>query len=631
MEYPDTVSVSSSGHQQQRKAVKFSSTFSTYMTLLGYALGFADIWRFPFLVYRNGGGAFLIPFVIMTFVCGVPLFFMEYTISKFSGRGPYQVWDFCPLLRGVGITVSLAYLLYMIGSSIFRCWLFEFVFYSFYNPIPFPSCNNPWNTNTCMNGTSDVDYSASSMVNANMTTMNMKVDVSTSKIEIPRMSAAEEFWQFQALKMSTGIDDYSHFIWKYVVMMLVFRIIVSLTVVKSIKTIEKVIYVTLTLPFLFSVALFIRSLLLPGSADGIYFYFYPNFATLLKPGVWIEATLMVFYSFAFGWGAIMVMGSHALFRDNSYRTTIVITFTDSIVAIFNGMVCFSVLGNMAHTYGMPISELVKAGFSTGLVAYITALSSLPLPQLWTFLFLLSGILTGLEAQMIPIEMIIQVIGDFFPRLKAGFRIPTLIVITVVMFVLSLPTCTGAGAYIFLLIDWYAGSWTGTIVALIEVISISWVYGLDRLSEDTQVMLGRPLYAVFRWLLAFISPAIVLVILFLSCVEYVPPNYGSYHYPGYAQAIGWGTVVVTVAPIFGYAILNLYRAKGTVSQRISSLCRPTDTWGPCGDRMDCNYRKNKIKYSERTFWDLFYFNVFGRYPKNSAINLLLDHELTILKS
>ncbi|WAR03414.1 S6A14-like protein [Mya arenaria] len=215
-------------------------------------------------------------------------------------------------------------------------------------------------------------------------------------------------------------------------------------------------------------------------------------------------------------------------------------------------------------------------FSSTFSTYMTLLGyALGFADIWRFPFLVyrngGGFSTGLVA------------------LKAGFRIPTLIVITVVMFVLSLPTCTGAGAYIFLLIDWYAGSWTGTIVALIEVI------------------------------------------LFLSCVEYVPPNYGSYHYPGYAQAIGWGTVVVTVAPIFGYAILNLYRAKGTVSQRISSLCRPTDTWGPCGDRMDCNYRKNKIKYSERTFWDLFYFNVFGRYPKNSAINLLLDHELTILKS
>ncbi|XP_052801914.1 sodium- and chloride-dependent glycine transporter 2-like isoform X2 [Mya arenaria] len=570
----------------------------------------------------------------MTFVCGVPLYFLEYTISKFSGRGPYQVWDFCPLLRGVGITVSFAYFLYIVGTSIFRCWLYEFAYYSFYNPIPFTSCNNPWNTNTCRNESTIKLYSGSSMVNMNMSTvsvMYVENDVSTSKIEIPIMSAAEEFWQFQALKLSTGIDDYSHIIWKYVLVMFVFRIIVSLTVVKSIKTIEKVMYVTLSFPILFSIALFIRSMLLPGSSDGVYYYFYPNFAKLLNPRIWIEATLMVFYTLAFGWGAIMVMGSHASFRDNSYRTAIVCTFVDVGIAIFNGMVCFSVLGNMAHTYGIPITEVINAGFSTGLVSYITALSTLPLPQLWTFLFILSGVLSGMEAQMIPIEMVIQLIGDLFPRLKAGFRIPTLIGITVVMFFLSLPTCTGAGAYLFLLVDWYAGTWTGTIVALFEVISISWVYGLDRFSEDIHVMLGRPLHAVFRWLLAFISPATVLVIFFMSCVEYVPPNYGSYHYPGYAQAIGWGMVVIAVVPVFGYAVLNIYRAKGTVTQRISSLCRPTDTWGPCGDGMDCNYRKNKIKYSERTFWDLFYFNVFGRYPKKSAMKLMLEHELAVLRS
>ncbi|WAR03393.1 SC6A5-like protein [Mya arenaria] len=618
MEPSDSTGESTSGHQPKRDAVRFSSTLSLYMTLLGYSLGFSDIWRFPFLAYRNGGGAFLIPFLIMAFVCGVPLYFMEFSISKFSGRGPYQVWDFCPLFRGVGMAVSMAYFIYIVGSSIFRCWFFEFAYYTFNNPIPFTNCNNHWNTKTCMNETFELHFNESSVVNMNMTTLStmyVKNDVHTSTIEIPRMSAAEEFWQFQALKLSSGIDDYSHFIWKYVLVMFVFRIFVSLTVVKSIKTIEKVIYVTLIFPILFSVALFIRSLLLPGSSDGIYYFFYPNFALLLEPRVWIEATLMAFYTLSFGWGSLMTMGSHASFGDNSYRTAFVCTFLDVGMAAFNGLVCFSVLGNMAHTF-----------------------------------------------EMIPIEMMVQLIGDLFPRLKAGFRIPTLIVITAAMFVLSFPTCTGdlflylpnqntdvhylcvmlptediflfctqAGAYIFLLVDWYAGSWTGPIVALIEVIAVAWVYGLDRFSEDVQLMLGRPLHAVYRLLLAFVSPSIVLVIFFMSCVKYVPPNYGSYKYPGYAQAIGWGMVVIIVAPIFGYAVLNIYRAKGTLTQRISSLCRPTDTWGPCGDGMDCNYRNNRIKYSERTFWDLFYFNVFGRYPNNSAMKLLLEHELTVLRS
>ncbi|WAR03412.1 hypothetical protein MAR_009970 [Mya arenaria] len=99
----------------------------------------------------------------------------------------------------------------------------------------------------------------------------------------------------------------------------------------------------------------------------------------------------------------------------------------------------------------------------------------------------------------------------------------------------------------MLVDWYTGTWTGTIVALFEVISISWVYG----TYD---------------------------------------NYPSTPHPSN----------ITILSVF--------------IQRISSLCRPTDTWGPCGDGMDCNYRTNIIKYSERTFWDLFYFNVFGRFQR-----------------
>jgi hypothetical protein len=43
----------------ETEKLKFTSTFSTYMTLLGYSIGMSDFWRFPFLAYRNGGGIFI--------------------------------------------------------------------------------------------------------------------------------------------------------------------------------------------------------------------------------------------------------------------------------------------------------------------------------------------------------------------------------------------------------------------------------------------------------------------------------------------------------------------------------------------------------------------------------------------
>jgi SNF family Na+-dependent transporter len=60
--------------------------FST--KVIGYAVGLGNVWRFPFLVFKNGGAAFLVPFFIMLFIIGIPLFFLEIAIGQFSALSP---------------------------------------------------------------------------------------------------------------------------------------------------------------------------------------------------------------------------------------------------------------------------------------------------------------------------------------------------------------------------------------------------------------------------------------------------------------------------------------------------------------------------------------------------------------
>ncbi|KAL4223341.1 hypothetical protein ACF0H5_016812 [Mactra antiquata] len=482
---------------------KFSSTLSTYLTLLGYSVGIADIWRFPFLAYRNGGGAFLLPFVTMILVCGIPMYFLEYSVSKFSGRGAYQLWDICPLFRGVGLTVGLAYGLYMTGSSIFRCWSIEFLLYAFQDPIPWSHCDNPWNSRGCRDNNllinaiakpemtsndstenENASYHGHSMASlngslslpgVNMTLTNRNISLSTPE-NLTQMSAAEEFWQYKILQLSSGIDDLTPIIWKYFLYMFIYRLIILLGSIKSIKSIEKVIYVTATVPFFLTVAIFVRSLMLPGSTEGLKYFFLPDFEKISRARVWIEATLMAFYTLAFGWGANLLLGSHAAFKENCLRTAVLLPVIDMLMAVFSGMVCFSVLGNMAHAYEVHIENVISAGMSTGMVAYITALASLPFPQIWSGFFLISTILTGIDSQLIPLDMIIQLFGDLFPRFKFGSRVYVLCAVSVIIMLLSLTTCTGGGAFLFLWNDWYSGAWIGPIVAFIEVTVVAWIYG-----------------------------------------------------------------------------------------------------------------------------------------------------------
>ncbi|KAL4226225.1 hypothetical protein ACF0H5_014209 [Mactra antiquata] len=292
-------------------------------------------------------------------------------------------------------------------------------------------------------------------------------------------------------------------------------------------------YVSTTIPLLTTVAILIRSLMLPGASDGIYYFFYPDFIKILNARVWIEASLMSFYTLAFGWGCNVLLGSHVPFGDNCIRTSVLIPIIDMSVAIFCGFTCFSVLGNMAYSYNVDVTEVINAGLATGIVAYITALTALPLPQLWCSLFFISLLLLGMDSQSVPMSMIMELLNGLFPTKGKYQRVARLALLSLVMFSLSLITCTGVR--------------------------------MDRFNEDVNMMTGRSIPGILRITMAFITPIIIAVIFFSGMSEYIPPKYGSYSYPKAARILGWVVVFLIMAPIAGYILYTVCKSMSSGSR------------------------------------------------------------------
>jgi len=97
------------------------------LSCIGYAVGLGNIWRFPYLCYRNGGGAFLIPYFTFLVICGMPLFMLEICFGQFGSLGPISIWRVCPLFKGLGYGMAIIAGIVVIYYNVIISWTIYFV------------------------------------------------------------------------------------------------------------------------------------------------------------------------------------------------------------------------------------------------------------------------------------------------------------------------------------------------------------------------------------------------------------------------------------------------------------------------------------------------------------------------
>ncbi|XP_065315721.1 sodium- and chloride-dependent glycine transporter 2-like [Gordionus sp. m RMFG-2023] len=228
-------------------------------SLIGYAVGVGNIWRFPNLCYRNGGGAFLIPYSLMLFACGIPLFFLEVSLGQFSNKGAIKVWDICPLFRGVGIGTLVITTICNVYYNLLIAFILFYLFSSFTSMLPWSQCNHKWNSPSCI--------VLKDQVHRNETMIGDLRSKSTSTFE---------FWHYKVLNISEGLHHMGSINWKLAGYFILAWTIAYLCLIKGIKSTGKIVYFTATFPYVMLTILLIRSLLLPGAFNGILYFIRPN-------------------------------------------------------------------------------------------------------------------------------------------------------------------------------------------------------------------------------------------------------------------------------------------------------------------------------------------------------------------
>ncbi|XP_055947908.1 sodium- and chloride-dependent glycine transporter 2-like isoform X1 [Argiope bruennichi] len=560
------------------------------LSCVGYAVGLGNIWRFPYLCYKSGGGAFLIPYFLFLLICGIPQFFLEMSLGQFASLGFVAVWKISPIFKGIGFGMAIISLIACVYYNVVIAWSLYYIYYSY--SMPWSSCNNSWNTPNCV---SQDDSIKNRMGFLNST---QPKDFLSSSLNVSKMMSSEEFWLFHVLRQSAGIDTVGALQWPLVFTLFTAWAIVFVCVAKGIKTSGKVVYVTATLPYFVLACLFIRGVTLPGSWNGIQFFLKPKWSKLLTFKVWGDAATQIFYSSGTTWGALLTMASHNKFDNNVYRDSLLIPLVNSGTSILSGFVVFSYLGFMSYETGKGIEDVVAQGPGLVFVVYPEAISRLPLSAIWAFSFFFMLFAVGLDTQFVKFESIVRALADEYPTFFQKRKTLFSAVLCLLLFVLGLPCVTQGGIYVVQLMDWYSAAFSLMFFSLFETIVVAWIYGVDRFALDISLMIKRKPSLWWKLCWCYITPASVTVLLLFIVINHTAITYGNYKYPTWSIVIGWILATCSIVPIPTVAFWTLVRKKGSLKRRIINSLRPTADWGPASEKNKNLYKKSTNVVSSR---------------------------------
>ena len=200
---------------------EWSNQFEFILATMGFAVGLGNIWRFPYLVYKNGGGTFLIPYFLMLLFVGLPLFFMELVLGQYSGQGPAKVFGrISPVFKGIGFSMVLATFFVSLYYNVIIAWTLFYMFKGFTSILPWSSCTN------------DSSYHCVDMTN----------DTVINNDSYPA-GPSEDFFLHQTLGLEKELYNWNNFgipQWEMVLCLLGAWILVCFSILKGVKSSGKV-------------------------------------------------------------------------------------------------------------------------------------------------------------------------------------------------------------------------------------------------------------------------------------------------------------------------------------------------------------------------------------------------------
>uniref|UniRef100_A0A8C1TT99 Transporter n=1 Tax=Cyprinus carpio TaxID=7962 RepID=A0A8C1TT99_CYPCA len=540
---------SAGAHGQEDDRPAWDSKLQYVLAQVGFSVGLGNVWRFPYLCHQNGGGAFMLLYVMLLLIIGVPLFFMELAAGQSIRQGSIGVWKhISPRLAGIGYSSCMVCFFVALYYNVIIAWSLFYMGNSFQYPLPWEQC--------------PVDMISNQTVK-----------------ECAASSPTSYFWFRKALDISDSIDQSGEFNPILTGCLLAAWAIVCLAMIKGIKSSAKVMYFSSVFPYAVLICFLIRGLMLDGAIEGIKYMFYPKLEIWGEVQVWRQAATQVFFALGLGYGSVIAYSSYNPVHNNCHRDAIMVSGINFMTSVLASLVVFVVLGFRAKNIALncvatllcsPKLHLdrVKTGVEgTGLafIAFTEAMALFPASPFWSTLFFLMLLNLGLSTMFGTMQGILTPLMDNF-RVLGRHKTMLTVCSCILGFFIGLLFTQRSGNYFVTMFDDYSATLPLIIVVVFETVSVAWIYGADRFLDDVEVMLRWRPPVVYRYLWKYVCLLGMVGLLAASLLRMVfkRPTYTAWNhttgsetsleYPGWALVMLSTLIIVASLPVpVGYLL------------------------------------------------------------------------------
>ncbi|MGO1061105.1 sodium-dependent transporter [Planococcus sp. FY231025] len=433
------------------------------MAAVGSAVGLGNIWRFPYVAYENGGGAFFIPYLFALLTAGIPILIMEFTIGhKYRGSAPLSFFRMSgKKLEWMGWWAIFVSFVISTYYAVIIAWAMRYTIFSI---------NQAWGSDT------------------------------------------QDFLFNDFLQLTVTPGQTGGIVWGVLIpLILVWAIALGILlggVKKGIEMANRIFIPTLVVIFLIVV---IRAVTLDGAALGLDAFFKPNFDAIMDPQVWVAAYGHIFFSLSIAFAIMITYASYLPKKSDITNNAFITGFANSAFELLAGIGVFAALGFMANQQGVAVADVAAAGVGLAFVVFPQIINEFPgFNGLFGVLFFLSLTLAGLTSLISITETYVAGFSEKFgiSRNKAVIFGGGLAALISVLF------ATQGGLFFLDVADYFINQFGVAAIGLVEVILIVWAFRkVDGLRDHANGISDIHLGGWWKICLGFITPIVLGYMMF----------------------------------------------------------------------------------------------------------------------